>query len=439
MKKTARSLILLILFICSLFGFPESVWAQEDDELSFVYGTNHFDGAIFSSTFIPPSVDTVYLLANHTSILASRLTDIYYWPITNEYKADWDTANIIVEGELEIFQGDAVIETIPMTEYVIQYDGLDRINTTRLYTDEEAVAARNNFEDQQVQYREDLYHYYEELNEYREEFQAALSDLQAGIISEEELPVAPDPLADLTLFSTDLLWGFPVNLPVGHYQIRVRTNEGEIIQDSVKDLTVFEHINEGIGYEVFSEERWSDPESSKDVNSVIYTLKDQTLYLEPYHQKQYNQLYYTRMNSPQDNTSRSDRMIWISHKPADGVILKKQGNSGSLQIKLKDYFVQQIAGSRLGYEIKTFDPETMTQPSFRAFKIDLSDMPDVFNLQLMDQDVDLIDGSKREVHVLKTNNIKWIYGLAGLPFALGLYMIYLRKRKVRDVKVVGAG
>jgi hypothetical protein len=333
-------------------------------------------------------------------------------------------------------KGDAVIETIPMTEYVIQYDALDHINTTRLYTGEEAAAARKNFEDQQMQYREDLYQYYEKLNEYREEFQAALAELQAGNITEDELPVAPDPLADLTLFSTDLLWGFPINLPVGHYQIQVRTYEGEIIQDSVKDLTVFEHMNEGIGYEVFSEERWSDPESSKDVNSVIYTLKNQTFYLEPYHQKQYNQLYYTRMNSPQDNTSRADRMIWISHSRADGVILKTQGNSGSLQIKLNDYFVQQIAGSRLGYEIKIFDPETMTQSSFRAFKIDLSEMPDVFYLQLMDQDGDLIDGSRREVHILKTKNIKWIYGIAGVPFALGLYMIYRRKHKVRDVKIV---
>jgi hypothetical protein len=432
-------LIRLLVVAGVIFCLPGTVQAQQTGELSFVYGTNHFDGAVYSSTFIPPTVDTVYLLADHTSILASRLTNVYYWPITNEYKADWDVANVMVEGSLEILKGNFVVETIPMTEYVIQYDGLDQIGTTHLYLGDKAVTARTDFENLQTQYREDLYQYYEDLNNYREAFQAALADLQAGIITEDQLPAMPEPLADLTLFSTNLLWGFPVDMPAGTYKIQLRTDEGELLPESIKDLVVFEPLNEGIGYELFSEERWSDSEPSQDFHSVIYTLKNQSFFVEPYYQKQYNQLKYTRMNNPQDNLARSDRTIWVSLRPAEDVTLNIQNSSGNQTVELESYFVQQIAGSRLGYEIVPFDPESMNQASFMAFRVDLQNVPGSTAIQLLDQNGNIIQGSYRQVHVLRTQNTSWVYLFAVVPLALGLFALYRRKRKVQDVKVVGVG
>ena len=439
MKKIIQKFFLVLLMACSVFCLPQSVYAQESQELSFVYGTNHYDGAVYSSAFIPPVVDTVYLLADHLSILASRLTDVYYWPITNEYRADWDTANIIVEGQLEILRGNTVIDTVQMTEYVIQYDGLNRMDTIQLYLGEEAVRARENFEGLQAQYREDLYLYYQDMNEYRQEFQAALADLQAGLITEDELPEPPEPLQDLTLFSTNLLWGFPINLSSGNYRIHLRTNDNEVIPESVKDLVIFEHQNEGIGYDVFSEERWSVPESAKNVNDVIYTLRDQIFFIEPYHQKQYVERYYVRMNNPQDSVSRVDRMIWVSHRPAENVSLSIGTTSGGFIETLENYFVQQLAGSRLGYEIIPFDPETMNQPSFTAFRIDLQAWSNLKGIALLDQDGKIIETSQRDIHILNTD-LNWlVYPLAGLPILLGLFILSRRKRKVRDVKVVGVG
>ncbi|MEJ2759327.1 MAG: hypothetical protein P8046_12675, partial [Anaerolineales bacterium] len=139
-----RLALLIILLILSAFG---SRLAAAQEDLSFVYGTNHYNGAVYNSTFVPPSVDTLYLIADNTSMLASRFTQVYYWPLTNELKENWYTANIVVYGVLEVLQNNNIIQTIDMTNYVIQYDAVDQINTLQLYLGKEAVAARQNFED----------------------------------------------------------------------------------------------------------------------------------------------------------------------------------------------------------------------------------------------------------------------------------------------------
>jgi hypothetical protein len=439
MKKFIRSLFISIIVFALCFGTVTSASAQETEDLEFVYGTNHFDGAFYSSTFVPSSVDPVYLLAEHISILASRMTDVYYWPITNEYRPDWDAANVVVEGSLEIFEGPRLVETVQMTEYVLQYDAMDRLGTTQLFLGEEAIEARQAFEDAQAQYRRDLYHYYEEMNIYREEFQQALADLQAGLITEEELPIAPEPLQDLTLFSTNLLYGFPVNLPPGDYRIQLKTSEGEILPESIKKLVIFEPLNSGIGYEILSEDRWTAPEASKDSNDIIYSSKNQVFFVEPYHQKLYNQRYYTRMNNPQDTFARADRTLWVSHRPVIDASLDLSLSSGLQRLELKGFKVDQMPGSRLGYQITPFDPDAHQAPSFTAFRIDLVSHPDLFAFELRDADDQLVHQSFRKVRVLRDVNHWWIYLIGSIPLLVGLVVVAWRRQRVRDIKVIGAG
>lgn len=53
-----------------------------------VYGVNAAtpDGIVVG-TLVPREVDTVYLLADRTSVVSPRRTEIYFWPITNRYRA----------------------------------------------------------------------------------------------------------------------------------------------------------------------------------------------------------------------------------------------------------------------------------------------------------------------------------------------------------------
>ena len=49
------------------------------------------------------------------------MTEIYFWAITNEYKASWETLNAPVAGSLEILQGGQIIRQTEPTSYTIQY------------------------------------------------------------------------------------------------------------------------------------------------------------------------------------------------------------------------------------------------------------------------------------------------------------------------------
>ncbi len=426
--KIIFGLILLLGFVL-LSG--KSVNAQ--DELNFVYGTNHFNGAIYNSTFVPPSVDTFYLLANHNSMVASRLTQVYYWPLTNEYKPDWDETNIIVDGKLEILENNSLIKSIEITEYVIQYDALDRFGTQQLFLGKDAVIARQNFEDLQRQYREDLFSYFQEMDAYREAFQAALAELQAGNITEDQIPDPPEPQEDLTLFSTNLLVGFPVNLPVGAYSIRLRLPDGSIQPDSLKELVVFSSIREGIGYNVIAEERWSAPEQSKDVREIIYSLPKKNIYFEPFHQIEYNELLYTRLNNPQDKQARRDRNVWVPFDQVRDVHLQLTTPNQSDELEMVNFYVRQLTGGALGYEILEHDATSDRDITFSGFQIEVDDP--TIQLQLKDAAGEIIQSSEREIRMLQTSNSSWIYALSSLPLLIGFIAVLVRRSKVNTNKV----
>lgn len=420
-------LFLLVLFLTS----SSIVYAQND--LSFVYGTNHFDGAAYNSTFVPPSVDTMYLIADNTSMLASRYTNVYYWPLTNELKPDWDEANVVVQGQLEILKNGSLFESIEMTNYVIQYDAYDRIDTLQLYLGEDAVAARQNFEYLQDQYREDLYTYYEKMDAYRQVFQTALAELQAGNITEDEMPEPPEPQKDLSLFSSNLLVGFPINLPEGTYTLQLRLPNGSIQRDSQKKLVVFSSIQEGIGYNVITEERWTAPEESKEANEVIYGLAGTRLYLEPFYQIEFNELYYTRMNNPQDKQARQDRNVWVPFDFASETKLKIDIGNRSELLTIEDYFVRQLVGNTLGYEILSHDPTSDRSVSFSGFQIDV-DVSEI-HIQLLDEVGNPLPYSQRELRILNVNRSIWIYVLSSLPLLAGALFVLLRRNSVNTKNI----
>ena len=65
-------------------AFAQSTEAQP----AFVYGINAAVPGSFVGTFAPGD-EAIYLLAGEVSVLSPRMTGIYFWPITNEYRADW--------------------------------------------------------------------------------------------------------------------------------------------------------------------------------------------------------------------------------------------------------------------------------------------------------------------------------------------------------------
>lgn len=423
------------LAFCLLFTFIYFPISADDNELDFAYGTNHFNGAAYSSTMIPPSVEKFYLIADVNNIVAPKYTDVYYWALTNEYKANWDAANEIVDGSLEVLAGDSVFTTIERTDYVIQYDGLNKYETIALFTGSQAAEARQNFEDLQTQYRNDLYAYNEAMVEYREDFQAALEKYQEGLINEEEFPDQPQKSEDMTLFSTEILEGFVVNLPAGTYTIRLRKHDGSIQTDSQKKLVVFEAAQDGVSYNVLAEDRWTTPEISEDINETIYTTEENALYFQPYHSRKYNELYYVRMNDPQDKTARMDCFVWVPFTPVEDASISLKTGQGEFSIEEHAYYVKQILGSSLGYEVVEFDPEMMKSPSFEGYKLETDD-GNQYIMELKDSQNETLLGSYREIRILPTDKNWIVYVVSFLPIGIGVLLILLRLKKVQHIKNV---
>ena len=51
---------------------------------------------------MPTETDTIYLLADVSNVLSPRETFVFYWPLDNEYKADWLKGDQLLTGTLQI-------------------------------------------------------------------------------------------------------------------------------------------------------------------------------------------------------------------------------------------------------------------------------------------------------------------------------------------------
>ena len=437
MKKnhTFRPTIIL-LAILFLFAIVVQVFAIDQDE--FVYAGNYYNGISYSSNFIPPKTDAIYLLANQDNILSARLTQTYYWPLTNEIKASWDKQNQLVEGQLEILQNGKLIDTLNRTNYTIQYDANDMFGTIELYLGEDAIASRLAFEKAQLDYREALQAYNTAYNQYEAELNAFIERVREEnlTVSEEDFPTAPEKSADMSLYSTELLNGFAINLPAGDYTIQFRLADGSIQDNSQKDLILFEAIQDGVGYRVFSEDRWTVDETNDEESQIVYTTPGNKLFFQPYHQRLYNELYYLRMTDPQETSARKDRYLWMPFSDLQNIDLQVTQKNTVEQISETDYYVQQTKGYTLGYDILEYDPDTMDKISFTAFAINANHPGQVIQLQAIDRNGEILSGSAREIRVLNTQRTWVVYFLAAIPIVFGIGMLYSRRKNVRNEKII---
>ena len=80
----------------------------------------------------------------------------------------------------------------------------------------------------------------------------------------------------------------------------------------------------------------------------------------------------------------------------------------------------------------------MSAPTFTAFKLVLED-GFVFKIQLLDLADQPIMESTREIRVVNSNRAWLVYLISIIPLVAGLIVISMRRKKVRDIKVVGVG
>lgn len=420
----------LSIWLSLLLLTTAPIQAQEPDKTeTFVYGGQVFNGLGYISAFYPPSVETIYLLADWQNILSPRRTLVYFWPLSGDYKADWSSMNQTVPGRLEILDGNQVVATVSQESYVIQWPQGPE-GPQKVYTGTEAETRYQAFADERQAYQEALWAHNEAMQQYYEAVRRAREAREQG--QQVELPEEPEEPKAPEIFSTPVGQGGVVNLPAGRYAVRVRGNDGRVVAGSEKELIVFGPRRQGLGYQIVPQERWTRPERTDEPEDVIYARQGAVLYLQPFEEREYNDLFYTRLKEPQSQSGREDRWTWVHVRPFEeaGNLVLDFGRQ-TVEVLAKPYRVEQLSGSALGYKVVDYDPAVESRPpDFVAYQLFVDANHASYKLQLQDTDAKTVIGSQRQVRRVSEINSWALYFLAALPLTVGGSMLVSRRERL---------
>ncbi len=386
----------------------------------FVYGLFLFDGVKYGATFCPEAIDTVYLLAGVNNVLTAHKTDVYFWPITQEYMADWEGFHSMPVGRLEILRGNCLVKTIRFTKFALYYPGGTQTYPAGLVVGDEAVHAIR-------EYQLKLTRYNQELSDYYQKYMVA----QKTLLSELKEPDAPR-----ESFS-DLSDGFIVNLPSGEYRIRLRDVSGKIMMGSERKLVAFSSLKYGTGYEVVQEEKWTYPLKSNDIGDNIFVLSRRKIFLKPFRSSLYNSYSYLKLSqlaSPVSGRGMENKKDWVPLTPLEGRGLKIQIlRNGKVikEIKEKPYYVKQNPGQALGYDIVEFDPNKEPEggPTFAGYKIALPQRNGKFSLRLVDSKGKEVPGSLRNL-IVSNPKPGILHGISLFPLCIWVVILGIRRIQI---------
>ncbi|MBN1837691.1 MAG: hypothetical protein JW820_17675, partial [Spirochaetales bacterium] len=236
--------------------------------------------------------------------------------------------------------------------------------------------------------------------------------------------VPPSPVAD----------AFILNLPVGEYGLRFETAEGELMEGSEIRLVVFEKRRaESVGLEVIPGDKWTRPVESKTPASVLYVDGSADLYLRPFLQQEYNDLYYEKMRQ-NDARGNPNLMKWvrIQQVPKAGIEVSRRDEEPQV-VREEPFYVEQVKGAALGYRIVPYDPEGAHEgrdPSLLAFHVPLGPEDRVVHLSVQDKDGKLLEDGSRQIRVIRPSRSGIVaLILAALPL-VAMAVVLLRRSRV---------
>jgi hypothetical protein len=430
--------VLRLLGLACLIGLAAGpAWAQDfPRQQQTVYTGKVFDGFGYTSTFYPRDVPAMYLIADVNNALDVRATQVYFWPLTGEYKADWDALNRPITGTLEITQGSVTLATLTPTEFVLV--------TQEGSTEPNALIAGTAASRALLAYRSAMTAYTTAMNAYLEQSQAYteaaaqnLRRAQRGEpVQDLQVPVAP---AQPQPAVSELYNGYLVKLPAGRYTMQVRANDGQVVPGTDRVLEVFGVDREGIGYALRAESRWNQPVVADRPESVLYWGPDTILYIEPFQEWEINELAYARLKTPQSPAAGSDRRVWVPVRPlTDGQIELFAGGQVVTSLPIKTYVVTQLPGSSLGYSISEQvaplpkDLPTAQLSTLRAARLDLRQGPLPEKIRTRDASGGALPLSERQVRQLRPLDPAGTWIPLLLPPVVGSVIILGRRRRTAN-------
>jgi hypothetical protein len=439
--KQLVAMVLAGLLLCIGFqqGEQHSTMAQTTDgERAFVYGINAAIPGNFVGTFAPPSADAIFLLADGTSVISPRFTEIYFWPITNEFRADWSALNEPVPGVLEVVSNGRLVAELTPTDYTILFSQEETTTTAELFLGQGAIDAEANFRARQEAFNEASAEYQRAERAWLDAVAEANARQQAGeTVALPPAPVIPEPIG---IFSNGLNQGIPIDLDPGQYDIWLRDANGDVVPGSERTLTVFAARRTGVGYTVVPETRWTTPLDSPAPSDVIVGAADSTLYLETHLTREYPAREWALLQDPQAPQGDVGGWQWVQGERLEDQRLEiVAGEDVVDQRSLTPYYVRQVPGSQLGYEVIAIDPSTSAtpetseseSPDFEAYPIHLGATGEQYQIRLASREGEIMPGSTRLVRVPENPPITRLFVFSVLPLVAGAIVITRRRRGAR--------
>ena len=442
MKK--NHIVMFTLLLIGLFGISTIARAEAPVlREQLVYSLTSFNGSGYSKSFCPVTEDTIYLITNEPSVISPRKTIVYFWPITQKYMAGFSTLNEEVAGKLELIQNGKVIETLDKTSYSLYYPEGYYSEKAIVYTDASAIESFKKYQAAVDQFNTQLKQYYENMAQYREAFNRFLEEVrrrrEAGDTGPINIPIPqePKPPEFVQFYSTEPAQGFVLKLPVGSFEIQLRAEDGTLVEGSEKKVVVFTSRRQGgTGYEIIPGNRWTKKENCDEPSLIIHAIGKNELYFNPFLQDEFNELYHNKLVDPQ-NIGRLERWKWVHVDPIENVKTILGYKQQILQtVDKQPYFVKQIPGPELGYEILNYSEELKQQgyqPTFESYKVILDP-----NLPKRDYSVSLVQSdnsqpipqSERVIRLLKKENASYLYAIPFFPLVVALIVILSRRSRI---------
>jgi len=414
----------------------------------FIYSILAYNGRDYSGTFCREESDTIYLIADVDNFITTRKTFVYFWPITGDYKTDTSSLNEPQEGSLELFSRGQETQTenlSPMKYTYYNVRGEYELNW-KVAKGEEAGQVWEHYSALVDAYWESLAAYQQEkmiyemlLSELTKkigELRQAGQDMSAVVEKLKSLEPPPEPKqpSEYIVPPVPVQQAFIINLPEGEYRIRFLNPDGSVMEGTEKKLVTFARKrSEGIAFEVIPGDRWTRPVESNTASSVLYVDGSSDLYLRPFFQLEFNDLFYEKMRK-NDSLGNPNLYKWarIQQVPGAGIELTLPGRQATL-VREEPFYVEQTQGSALGYQIVPFDPQGShmgREPSLRAFHVPLEADTRSVSVRARDRQGTVLEGSSRQIRVVRDNRSGILLTLlALLPLAV-LLLVRLKRKRV---------
>jgi hypothetical protein len=433
-------IISIIMLMFSIFPVTADIPEQREE---VIYSVTYFNGLHYARNFCREDSETIYLLADTNNFLVAKKTMVFFWPLTGQYLVDAQRLNRVFDGTLEIVQEGSVIQTLETELYIIYNEpGLYK-NNWQVFIGSDAEAESIRLEEIMKEYEEEYTAYLtkykiyetakEKLIEKMKEYNNKGRDT-TKLLDQYKSLIEPVPPLNPTPEELSVGKQFAINLPVGTYTMRFKNNDGLILQGSEKNLVLFKERRKGIvGYRIAPGDRWTKPDKSQLPSHILYINPTTDIYIIPFLQNEYNDLYYVKM---MDNDAGGNPAFYrweeIKELPLSHLEITKEDES--ISIEQEEFYAEKLKGTTSpGYKIVPYDPEGAHKnksSSFTGFKVPLERRDKTITLKLQDDTGEYYPSSTRNIRiVLKSNTYIVLIVFAFLPLVVMALILLLRQKQ----------